>query len=61
MVVPQACPICFRSEIQPLFDKPVGISVNFEGILRNVGGFTPFMCSINGHIFLVRNSDLDPR
>ncbi|HZR33431.1 MAG TPA: hypothetical protein VFA76_16415 [Terriglobales bacterium] len=43
-----------------MFDKPVAISVNFEGILRNVGGFTPFMCSTNGHIFLVRNTDLDP-
>jgi hypothetical protein len=60
MLDPQGCPICLRSELRVLFDASVGICVNIEGKLRNVGGFSIFICSVNGHVFLVRSADLEP-
>ena len=54
-----SCPICHRTTVKPLFED-LGISIDVYGELRQVGGLSTFMCTVENHIFFVRTSDVAP-
>jgi hypothetical protein len=54
---PVRCPLCGRSEIEPVLDK-ITVTAKYDDFEGSIGGLVVLRCKIEGHIFFVRKSDM---
>lgn len=57
MVRPLKCPICGKSSIEPVLET-VKVVAAYERFQGEIGGLKVYRCTVEGHIFFVRNTDL---
>jgi len=51
------CPLCGRSEVEPVLDK-ITVTARYDEFEGSIGGLVVLRCKIEGHIFFVRKSDM---
>jgi hypothetical protein len=51
------CPLCGRSEVEPVLDK-ITVTARYDEFEGSIGGLLVLRCKIEGHIFFVRKSDM---
>ncbi len=54
---PVKCPLCGRTEIEPVLDK-VTVTAKYDDFEGSIGGLVVLRCKIEGHIFFVRKTDV---
>lgn len=54
---PVKCPLCGRTEIEPVLDK-VTVTAKYDDFEGAIGGLVVLRCRIEGHIFFVRKTDV---
>jgi hypothetical protein len=54
---PVRCPLCGRSEVEPVLDK-ITVTARYDDFEGSIGGLVVLRCKIEGHIFFVRKSDM---
>lgn len=56
-MTPALCPICTRSSLEPILEQ-IKIQAKIDGD-RNVGALLAYKCIEFGHLFFVREADLE--
>lgn len=51
------CPICGRSEIEPVLDK-ISVTASYDDFTGPIGALIVLRCKEEGHIFFVRQADV---
>ena len=51
------CPLCGRTEIEPVLDKVI-VSATYDDFEGSIGGLLVLRCKVEGHIFFVRKIDV---
>jgi hypothetical protein len=59
MTGPVKCPVCGRSEIEPVLDQ-VTVTARYDNFEGPIGGLVVLRCKVEGHIFFVRKADVQP-
>jgi hypothetical protein len=57
MTGPVKCPLCGRSEIEPVLDK-VTVTATYDDFASPIGALVVLRCTVEGHIFFVRKADI---
>lgn len=57
MTGPVKCPLCGRSEIEPVLDK-VTVTAMYDDFTSPIGALVVLRCTVEGHIFFVRRADV---
>ncbi len=55
-----SCPICGRSEIEPVL-KEVTVTAMYDDFEGDIGALVVLRCVYFGHIFFVRKADMEVR
>ncbi|HET9180664.1 MAG TPA: hypothetical protein VFP59_00915 [Candidatus Angelobacter sp.] len=51
------CPLCGRSEVEPVLDK-VTVTASYDDFESPIGALIVLRCTVEGHIFFVRKADM---
>ena len=51
------CPLCGESELEPVLDK-VTVTATYDDFQGPIGALMVLRCKVNGHIFFVRQADV---
>lgn len=51
------CPLCGRSEIEPVLDE-VTVTASYDDFQGHIGALVVLRCAVEGHIFFLRKADL---
>lgn len=54
---PVICPLCGRSEIEPVLDK-VTVTARYDDHEGPIGALIVLRCKVEGHIFFLRKADV---
>ncbi len=54
---PVRCPLCGRSEIEPVLGK-VTVTATYDDFEGPIGALVVLRCKVEGHIFFVRKADV---
>lgn len=58
MTGPVRCPLCGRTEIEPVLDK-VTVTASYDDFESPIGALVVLRCTVEGHIFFVRKADVE--
>ena len=51
------CPLCGRSEIEPVLDK-ITVTATYDDFAGPIGALVVLRCKVEGHIFFIRKADV---
>ena len=57
MTGPVRCPLCGRSEIEPVLDK-ITVTARYDDFEGPIGALVVLRCKDEGHIFFLRKADV---
>jgi hypothetical protein len=57
MTGPVRCPLCGRSEIEPVLDK-ITVTASYDDFAGPIGALVVLRCKEEGHIFFLRKADV---
>ena len=57
MTGPVRCPLCGRTEIEPVLDKII-VTARYDDFERPIGALVVLRCTVEGHIFFVRRAGM---